>query len=159
MRQITKFALFSSLLLIPLFSVSCQDPAFNKIPEKVEGFQGTTLVVFHASWCGYCIREMPLVKKLYADYSPCGLNIVGVNEDDGKSSMEKFVKSENIPFPVIFWSYELMNQFGNPRAIPANFLLDSAGNVRMRVLGPLREQDVRIEIEKTLGEKAKNCHP
>jgi len=102
---------------------------------------------------------MPLVKKLYADYSPCGLNIVGVNEDDGKSSMEKFVKSENIPFPVIFWSYELMNQFGNPRAIPANFLLDSAGNVRMRVLGPLREQDVRIEIEKTLGEKAKNCHP
>lgn len=51
------------------------------------------LVDFWASWCNPCRKEMPNLKKIYADYSGKGLEIVGIstdrNEDDWSAAVEK----------------------------------------------------------------------
>mgnify|MGYP003571444354 CR=1 FL=1 len=144
-------------LLFVLCTSGCSDAVYDRIPEKVEGYPGVSLFIFHTSWCGYCNAELPLLKKIHAEYSPCGLRMIGINEDDNEKIMHAFVKAKEIPYEVVFWDFELMKKFGHPRAVPTHFLVDSTGNISMRQIGPLDETDLRKEIEKVLD--VTHCHP
>lgn len=152
----------SPLIFLPAFLLalclsSCSDAAYDRIPEKVEGFPGVSLFIFHTSWCGYCNAELPLLKEIHAEYSPCGLHMIGINEDDNESTMHAFVKAKQIPYDVIYWDYPLMKKFGHPRSVPTHFLVDSTGNIKMRQIGPLNEEILRLQIEKALD--ITHCHP
>ncbi len=137
--------------------LSCSEAAYDRIPEKIEGYPGVSLFIFHTSWCGYCNAELPLLKKVYAEYSPCGLHMIGVNEDDNEKTMRAYVKAKEIPYEVVYWDFPLMKKFGHPRSIPTHFLVDSTGNISLRQIGPLDESVLRSKIEKALN--VTNCHP
>lgn len=151
--------LLGASLISALFCAACSDAAYDRIPERIEGYEGVTLFVFHTSWCSYCNAELPLVKKIYADYSPCGLHVIGINEDDDEKIMKEFVREKQIPYPVVYWDFQLMKKFGHPRAIPTHFLIDSSGSIKLREVGPLNDEIVRSQIERALGDAAKNCRP
>ena len=151
--------LLGASLISALFCAACSDAAYDRIPEKIEGYDGVTLFVFHTSWCGYCNMELPTLKQIYADYSPCGLHVIGINEDDDEKTMREFVKAKQIPYPVEHWNFQLMKKFGHPRAIPTHFLIDSSGSIKLREVGPLNDEIVRSQIERALGDAAKNCRP
>lgn len=136
---------------------ACNDAQYDRIPEKVEGYEGVNLFVFHTSWCGYCNAELPTLKKIYAEYSPCGLHVIGVNEDDDEKTMLEFVKAREIPYPVVYWDFKLMKKFGHPRSIPTHFLIDNTGNIQMRQIGLLNEKILRTQIEKALD--VTHCRP
>lgn len=161
MKPFSKIALpLSPVIFAILFGIfGCSDLNYDRIPEKVEGYDGVNLFVFHASWCTYCNAELPLVKRLYKEYSPCGLHVIGVNEDEKREDMENYVQKKEIPYPVVHWDFKLMKKFGHPRSIPTHFLLDSSGNIRLRQIGPLDEKSVREKIESALGDAVKNCRP
>ena len=73
--------------------------------------------------------------------------------------MREFVKAKQIPYPVEYWNFQLMKKFGHPRAIPTHFLIDSSGSIKLREVGPLNDEIVRSQIERALGDAAKNCRP
>ena len=60
-----------------------------------------TLVDFWASWCGPCRREMPHVKKLYADFHSKGLEIVGVSFDESKEAWTGAIASMGLKWPQL----------------------------------------------------------
>lgn len=149
--------IFCAWLIFAVTLSSCSDASYDRIPEKVEGYPGVTLFIFHTSWCTYCITELPLLKKIHAEYSPCGLHMIGVNEDDNEKTMEAFVKAKEIPYKVVYWDFALMKKFGHPRSIPTHFLVDSTGNILLRQIGPLNEKDLLSKIENALD--ITNCRP
>ena len=161
MNLFSKIALTFCFPCLALFQTGCMDAGYDRIPERIDGYAGINLFIFHASWCGYCNMELPALKKLYAEYAPCGVHFMGVNEDDSKEIMEAFVQKMEIPYPVVHWDYELMKKFGHPRAIPSHFLIDSTGKVVLREIGPIDPQKLRTQLDKTLGESlkgtSKNC--
>lgn len=147
------------LLLCVLPFTGCEDAGYDRIPERIDGYEGPHLFIFHASWCAYCNAELPLVKNLYAKYSPCGLRFLGVNEDDSPEIMQDYVKQAKIPYPVMHWDFQLMKKFGHPRAIPTHFLTDASGNIVLRKIGPLDSAETRQKIEAVLGDSLTNCRP
>lgn len=146
-------------LPLALLFASCEDATYDRIPERIDGYDGPHLFIFHASWCGYCNAELPLLKELYAKYSPCGLQFLGVNEDDSPEIMQEYLKQAQIPYPVVHWDFQLMKKFGHPRAIPTHFLTDSSGNIILRKIGPFDSAEVHAKIETVLGDSVKNCRP
>jgi len=91
------------------------------------------LIDFWATWCGPCIRELPNVKKTYSDYHDRGFEIIGISLDKSRTTLEKFIKNNNIPWPQYFdgkgWKNEISTRF-DIHSIPATFLLDQKGIIR-----------------------------
>ncbi|MCM1290518.1 MAG: TlpA family protein disulfide reductase [Prevotella sp.] len=82
------------------FAASQKDGRVVKLSDYVKPGE-YTLVDFWASWCPYCIKELPELKELYGKYNGKGLNIVGVAVRDEVSDTEESVKKHGITWSVI----------------------------------------------------------
>lgn len=91
------------------------------------------LVEFSASWCGWCKKEIPYLKRLYEELGDCGqLVMLTVNLDEQRTKWEADVKREALPWPVISdlkgFKGEVTEGY-NVHGIPAIFLIDPAGEI------------------------------
>ena len=64
-----------------------QFPGFNEKdlagqPLSPANYKGKVLLIdFWATWCGPCVRELPIVLKAYEKYHPKGFEIIGISLD------------------------------------------------------------------------------
>jgi thiol-disulfide isomerase/thioredoxin len=88
------------------------------------------LVDFWATWCLPCVRAMPAIKALYAEFQEKGFEIIGISLDSDKEKLEKYLASEGIAWPNFFdglgWDNEIANRYGI-ESIPATFLIGPDG--------------------------------
>ena len=68
--------------------------------EVLESAQ-PVLVDFWAPWCGPCKKAFPELIKLQKKYESRGFTVVGVSIDEDKSDMDKFLKKNPVPFPIL----------------------------------------------------------
>ena len=89
------------------------------------------LLMFWASWCGVCRRELPHLKALYEEKKGKGLTILAVGVHDKQSNIINYVAnhSETFTFPVAFdFGNEAPESFGI-RGVPKFVLLDKNGAI------------------------------
>ncbi|WJS93845.1 AhpC/TSA family protein [Flavobacterium johnsoniae] len=81
---------------VPAGSFNTKD--INGNPLKLEDFKGKyVLIDFWASWCVPCRKGNPHLLKLYAEYKPKGLEILGVSDDDrNEDKWKKAVEKDGI---------------------------------------------------------------
>lgn len=95
------------------------------------------LVDFWASWCGPCIREMPAVKKTYADFKDKGFEIVGVSLDRDEKAWTDAIAKLDLPWKhmsdVKYWDCEAAKLYG-VNSIPATVLIAPDGTILERNL-------------------------
>lgn len=81
-------------------AVSLDGKAFS-----LDSLKGKTVLLdFWASWCGPCIQSMPTTDKLAADYAAQGLVVLGVDVDESRETVEKFLKTKSLGYPVLMGS-------------------------------------------------------
>lgn len=103
------------------------------------------LVDFWATWCVPCLKTMPGLKALYADYHDKGFEVIGISLDSDKDKLEGFLEREGIAWPQYFdgkgWDNELAARYGI-ESIPATFLIGPDGQIEGSNLseGGLRER-------------------
>src|SRR5207244_2827804 len=117
------------------------------------------VVVFWASWCLACKREMPGLKELYDAHHKDGLEVVGVNLDKKTAAAEEYVKKSQLAWPNVHFRAAGDKEAENPvaqqygiREIPATFVLDRQGVV---VSGNPSAAAVRAVVTALLAEGAK----
>jgi thiol-disulfide isomerase/thioredoxin/outer membrane lipoprotein-sorting protein len=82
----------------PLFrGVSLDGKTYNLAELKGK----SVLLDFWASWCGPCIRSMPTLEKMHNDYRDQGLVVLGIDVGEKRETVEKFLTTKPIPYPVI----------------------------------------------------------
>lgn len=111
------------------------------------------LIDFWATWCGPCKEELPLIEKLHQEFKDKGLVVLGINNEE-KATVEKFVKENNITFPILMDSQWKVSESYDVSAIPRVFLIDKEGKIVKDILGysPENEKILREAIEKLLSE-------
>ena len=90
------------------------------------------LVDFWGTWCPVCVEEMPELKTLYEKYNKNGFEIVGINFDDDKNKVQRFVKEQGMAWPQYFGGRET-NRFSAQYSLnyfPVAWLADRKGILR-----------------------------
>ena len=91
-----------------------------------------TLVDFWASWCPYCIKEMPALRQLYADWHNKGLDIVGVAVRDRHEDTYNAVNRFEVTWPVLYDTERRPYDIYGFSGIPHHILIGPDGKIVSR---------------------------
>jgi thiol-disulfide isomerase/thioredoxin/outer membrane biosynthesis protein TonB len=108
------------------------------------------LIDFWATWCGWCIKEIPEMKRLYEAYRDRGFEIVGISGDQKREDLEKFLQNNPIPWTILYGKdgpSPTIEYYGIS-AWPTMLLVDKQGKV---VSLNARGQTLREELKRLLG--------
>jgi len=108
------------------------------------------LVQFWASWCSYCLQEMPHIMQEYQTYHDDGFEVIGVNLDDSANRANAIINDMQLSWPQLFSSKPEALGIRNPNAvyygitsIPLCILIDRKGNVvNMQARGKILNQEL-----------------
>lgn len=84
--------------VVPDFKVKDRTGKEVSLSELRQG-KKYVLIDFWASWCNPCRKEIPNLKKLYAQYSGKGFEIVSISIDQKKADWKKALKEEGLTWP------------------------------------------------------------
>lgn len=109
---------------------------------KRETDQGRPVVVnFFASWCGPCVRELPLLIET-AETEAEQVAFLGVNHVDQRDLAEEMVEEFGITFPTLRDAGgEVVAEVGG-RGLPHTVAFDADGRLAGRVFGELTETNL-----------------
>lgn len=91
-----------------------------------------TLIDFWASWCPYCIKELPDLKSLYDDFKDKGFNIVGVAVRDKAEDTRAMVKKRDIKWDVVYNTQKVPYDIYGFSGIPHHMLIGPDGVIISR---------------------------
>ena len=119
---------------------------------KRSDFLGKPMVInFWATWCPYCIEEMPVFDEVYADVKEDVIFLMvdvvdGVDETVEKASA--YVEEQGFQFPVVYdTELKAARNFGI-RGLPTTVFLDAEGNLISTKTGPITKERLLDEISK-----------
>ncbi len=131
-------------------------PGLRQAGAIVPGFSSSDLsdgrpviVNFFASWCAPCVQEHPLLMELRAR---TGVRIVGINYKDPDPGGRRFLGRYGNP-------YALVGLDDSGRAaidwgvygMPETFLLDGAGRIVLKHVGPLTPEVIEARFLPVIG--------
>ena len=111
------------------------------------------LVTFWATTCASCMEEMPHLIDLYKEFSPQGLNIIGIAVHyDPPNRVLAVQTSHHIPYTIaIDIDARASRAFGDVELTPTTFLIAPDGRVVYRKSGHMDMDKVRHDIMAMLG--------
>jgi peroxiredoxin len=86
------------------------------------------LVNFWATWCPPCRKEMPDLNALYQQFSPQGLVILAISDEEA-SRVNPFVEERKIAYPILLDPGDKVHAAFAVEGIPKSFLYDRQGKL------------------------------
>lgn len=132
---------------------------FTEDGEKVTlySLKGKPVVInFWATWCGYCVDELPHFQKAYEKYGD-KVHFMMINlTDNGAETVEKassFISDKKYSFPVYYDTmYRAAFEY-DISAVPVTVFVDADGNLVYRRVGSMNEKMLFEYIDSLIGEK------
>ena len=110
-------------------------------PKKLSDLRGKPVVLnFWATWCHYCVEEMPLFEEAYKKYGD-SVEFMLVDLTDGYQEKqewgEEFIDNKNITAPVFFDLDQDAAVTHSIYSIPVTYLIYSDGSVYDCTIGQI----------------------
>ncbi len=99
------------------------------------------IIDFWATWCPWCVRELPDMAKLYNRYHAKGLRIVSVSEDNNLFSLRRFLQQHpEMKWVQLYRKKGFYVSHGASRALPVvgyptTIILNRRGVVQDMIIG------------------------
>ena len=122
-------------------------------PVTMSSVKGKIKIIdFWASWCGPCRLNNPHLKKLYEEFHPKGLEIVGVSLDTDKEAWLMAIEKDGLDWVNVSslkgWECETIRLY-SISGVPSLFILDEYNNI---MATGLRGEQLRQFLEENLNE-------
>lgn len=105
-------------------------------PVALADFKGKKplMLIFWASWCPACKKEIPQVNRLAADFGPKGLAVLGVNVgvNDSAAKAMAYRDKYGLDYPVAFDEGSKVTRAFGVAGTPTVVIADKSGIVRYR---------------------------
>lgn len=114
-----------------------------------------TLVMFWATWCGPCRREITHVQEIYKQYHDRGFDVVGISVDEDREELEEFLDQQDIPWTIVYDQARTEGKKGETMgdrygimSIPETILVDREGKV---VATEIRGSQLEEQLQEMIG--------
>lgn len=108
------------------------------------------LVVFWATWCPTCRKELPELQKLYAKHKAAGFEILALSIDAERLEVDEFWQDHRYTFPVAMRTARHSEIFGPTRAPPRFFLIGRDGRLALRHIGAISYEQLETALKPLL---------
>ena len=140
----------------PVTDFSATD--LNGNPISLQQYRGKVVLLdFWGVWCGFCIDDMPNLKRLYATYKDQGFDIIGVSLDDEESALRDYIKKNDIQWRQIYsgerWEDDPLAQQFKITGVPEQWLIDRDGKL---ITHKARGEKLEGLVVEALKDKAEN---
>ncbi len=101
--------------------------------EQLKG--KVVLVNYWATWCPYCLKEMPVIEEFWKDHREKGFEVLAVSVDDPPEKVAQYMKDHGHAFPAAPMDPSVYAAFGRADSIPTSFIVDADGVIRHKIAG------------------------
>lgn len=118
-------------------------------PIRPSDYRGKIVLMnFWATWCGPCIREMPMFQE-YQDRYP-NLVVLGVDEEETREKVSQFIEQIGITYTIALDQRAEMGRALRVNFLPTTIFIDEKGEIRFRHYGIMSEEQLVYYLS-TLG--------
>lgn len=101
-----------------------------------EELQGkVSVLVYWATWCGGCKKEIPDLVALRKEFSEDQVFMVGLSVDKPYKDLQAYRKAMGINYRVARVNDSVFEAFGTPDGIPTLLIVDQEGRIQFRHTG------------------------
>ena len=100
------------------------------------------VVVFWATWCGYCRRHNAHVDRLYRSVDASRLRVLGVALDAEADLVRRYLQQTGYSFPTVADGAALRGRFSARRMVPMTCTVAADGRLLQAIPGEMSEDDV-----------------
>jgi len=133
--------LFRRILILTVLSFSAANAseysfALPRLEDKeivhLNEFKGKMVYVdFWASWCGPCLKSLPLYEEVYGKYKDRGFEIIAINLDRNQQDASNFLQQKPISYISVYgWGSDVAENF-KVMGMPSSYLFDRNGHLIM----------------------------
>ncbi|WP_457574482.1 TlpA family protein disulfide reductase [Desulfolithobacter sp.] len=105
------------------------------------------MLIFWASWCPNCKREVPRVNELQEKYGARGMYFLGINVgfNDSPERARAFMESTGMNYPVLFDKQGTISRQYGVQGVPTIIVTDRSGRVVFKNFGVPEITDENFE--------------
>lgn len=125
--------------------------ALDGEPLRLSSFKGRPVWLnFFATWCPPCKAEMPQIEQRYARLHGRRLVVVGIDQQETPTLIDKFTKPLSLTFPIVIDEGPAAADY-NVFALPTSVFIDAHGVVRAVKVGEMSETEMDKDLARILG--------
>jgi len=129
------------VVIAPDFELESLDGTMIKLSDLRDK---NIIVNFWATWCDFCVEEMPDLQKLQETYKDDDLLILAVNVGETKEEIEKFMKENKLDLTFLLdKDSSVANTYGL-RSFPSTLAINKKGEVVSGYVGMLTYEQMEL---------------
>lgn len=110
------------------FDFVAEDVDGNKISLSDFRNQKPVLLIFWATWCGYCAQELPDLKTFTKKHEN-EIQVITVASGESKETIKNYIREKEVNFLMLLdETKKIWNQY-LVRGTPSHFLIDKEGKI------------------------------
>ncbi|MDR2798804.1 MAG: TlpA family protein disulfide reductase [Treponema sp.] len=119
-------------------------------PMKLSSYRGKPVALhFWATWCGPCIRELPLISALTTTKTQ-DITVLAVNCAETEEEIADFLGRAKVTLNVVMDQEYRIAQLYRISAIPQTYLIDEAGIIRSIRIGAYSRAELNRDVSALL---------
>ena len=138
-RRVGRFVLAITILITlvaPVMASTAPDFTLRSVAgtnHRLSEHRGEVVaLIFWASWCGECRRELERFEKLRVTYAPAGFVVLSVSLDDEPALAATIAAAAGIDYPVLLDAGKKVSRTYEADSLPLIILIDRNGVIRAR---------------------------
>jgi len=127
---------------------------------RLSDFRGKAVMInFWATWCTFCLDEMPAMQRIYDEFRSQGFEILAINRAESIAKIIPYLeafksRNTNITYAIILDPDDsLYTRIYSAVGMPVSFFVNKDGVIVSRKFGQLSYDEIRNNAKLALGLK------
>jgi peroxiredoxin len=113
--------------------------------HSLSDYKGKTVLLnFTTTWCPYCIKDIPNLKKMYRTYEDKGFELIAIYIQESNQKVASFAQKYDLPYTILLDTEGMVARSYRVRGVPTKVLVNKQGTILCRAC---RTLEVMLEQE------------
>ncbi len=117
--------------------------------HRLSDYRGQWVIVnFWATWCGPCVREIPILSEISRSSDPVETKVIGIDfEEIDDASLRFAIKKLSIDYLVLRIGSAPLVPFEPLKGLPSTFIVSPEGKIVFRHAGEINKQTLKDALQ------------